>query len=606
MSGSPAETTLDNLRARFLAARVGDHWEGRLSSSALASATASIALSLGGWDELANRGVAWLMGTQNDDGGWGDTALSLSNISTTALGWAALTVVPAAGTRNHVARAAAYMERHAGGLDPDSLTQAIKRRYGKDHTFSVPILTVLAIAGLLGEHGWSRVPQLPFELAYFPQRWYSMLQLPVVSYALPALIGIGQARHAKNPSKNPFARILRDRVRQATLQKLLKIQPSNGGFLEATPLTSFVTMSLIIAGEGDHAVARKGLDFLERSVRADGSWPIDTNLSTWLTTLGVSALSAAPEFTLDSQQRAATSAWLLSQQFRQEHPYTAAAPGGWAWTNLPGGVPDADDTAGALLALRALADPTPDILEAARLGVLWLVDLQNRDGGIPTFCRGWGALPFDRSSPDLTAHALRAWQAWRLLLPLAESRRVADATGRALRYLESVQRSDGSWPPLWFGNQHAPHDVNLSYGTARVLMALSDLPADASPLAEQSAELWLLNAQGMDGGWGGAPGLPPSIEETAVAVSALAFRRRRRNLAASDDSLRAITRGVDWLVSATGQGFRTEPSPIGFYFAKLWYFEDLYPLIFSLEALGHVAALDLHNASDPVVHQSGP
>jgi squalene-hopene/tetraprenyl-beta-curcumene cyclase len=602
MRRSPVETTLNNLRARFLSARVGDHWEGRLSSSALASATASIALSLGGRDELANRGVAWLMEAQNDDGGWGDTALSLSNISTTALGWAALTVGPAADAQNHVDRAAAYMERHAGGLDPESLTQAIKRRYGKDHTFSVPILTVLAIAGLLGEHGWSRVPQLPFELACFPQRWYNLLQLPVVSYALPALIGIGQARHAKNPTKNPVSRIFRDGVRQATLQKLLKIQPSNGGFLEATPLTSFVTMSLIVAGQADHPVACKGLDFLERSVRADGSWPIDTNLSTWLTTLGVNALSAGPGPTLNVQQRAATSAWLLSQQFREEHLYTGAAPGGWAWTNLPGGVPDADDTAGALLAVRALTDPTPDILEAARLGVLWLVNLQNRDGGIPTFCRGWGALSFDRSSPDLTAHALRAWQRWRLLLPPAESRRVADATGRALRYLESVQRSDGSWAPLWFGNQHAPDDVNLTYGTARVLLALAELAADAAPLAEQAAELWLLNAQGTDGGWGGAPGLPSSIEETAVAVSALAFRGRRRNIAASDDPARAIMRGIDWLVSATEQGFRTEPSPIGFYFAKLWYFEDLYPLVFSLEALRHVAALDLQKAPNPVAY----
>jgi squalene-hopene/tetraprenyl-beta-curcumene cyclase len=28
-----------------------------------------------------------------------------------------------------------------------------------------------------------------------------------------------------------------------------------------------------------------------------------------------------------------------------------------------------------------------------------------------------------------------------------------------------------------------------------------------------------------------------------------------------------------------------EPSPIGFYFAKLWYFERLYPLIFAVAAL---------------------
>ena len=33
-------------------------------------------------------------------------------------------------------------------------------------------------------------------------------------------------------------------------------------------------------------------------------------------------------------------------------------------------------------------------------------------------------------------------------------------------------------------------------------------------------------------------------------------------------------------------GTFTEPSPIGFYFAKLWYFEKLYPIIFTVAALG--------------------
>jgi squalene-hopene/tetraprenyl-beta-curcumene cyclase len=34
-----------------------------------------------------------------------------------------------------------------------------------------------------------------------------------------------------------------------------------------------------------------------------------------------------------------------------------------------------------------------------------------------------------------------------------------------------------------------------------------------------------------------------------------------------------------------------EPSPIGFYFAKLWYFERLYPLIFTVAALRRAAQL---------------
>ena len=32
-----------------------------------------------------------------------------------------------------------------------------------------------------------------------------------------------------------------------------------------------------------------------------------------------------------------------------------------------------------------------------------------------------------------------------------------------------------------------------------------------------------------------------------------------------------------------------EPSPIGFYFAKLWYYEKLYPLIFAAEAFRRAA-----------------
>ena len=77
---------------------------------------------------------------------------------------------------------------------------------------------------------------------------------------------------------------------------------------------------------------------------------------------------------------------VLAQQFRSPHPYTNAAPGGWAWTDLPGGVPDADDT-GALLALHNLGDIDATVRSAASAGIRWLLDLQNHDGGIPTFCR---------------------------------------------------------------------------------------------------------------------------------------------------------------------------------------------------------------------------
>ena len=145
-----------------------------------------------------------------------------------------------------------------------ALARAIIARYGKDRTFSVPILTACALAGRLGagKAAWRRVLPLPFELAAFPPRWYAVLRLPVVSYALPALIAIGYARHFHAPPLNPLVHALRNLCRDRVLDRLETIQPANGGFLEATPLTSFVVMSL--AGSGRVQAATEGDVLLDR------------------------------------------------------------------------------------------------------------------------------------------------------------------------------------------------------------------------------------------------------------------------------------------------------------------------------------------------------
>lgn len=494
-------------------------------------------------------------------------------------------------------------------IDPDQLARAIIARYGKDRTFSVPILTMCALAGRLGtgRDAWKHVIPLPFELAACPHPWFAALRLPVVSYALPALIAIGQARHHHSPSRNPVARLARHLTREATLRKLTHIQPKNGGFLEATPLTSFVTMSLAGSGQVNHPVTKRCVDFLAASQRADGSWPIDTNLATWVTTLAVNAMSDCgtrnAECGIDLPTRARLKQWLLSQQYRTVHPYTHAAPGGWAWTDLPGGVPDADDTAGALLALRNLGPIDDATREAAIAGVTWLLDLQNRDGGIPTFCRGWGALPFDQSSADITAHAVRAWAAWWDFLPTATglNERVKMAIVNALSFLLRTQGSDGSWTPLWFGNQFAPDEHNPVYGTAKVLMALAAqeiriawFHGDSGKRAATRGTEWLLVAQNEDGSWGGVRGVVASVEETALAVEAITAvlsKKPKPTDIAHERLSTAVARGTKWLIEKVESGEWTKPSPIGFYFAKLWYYEKLYPMIFTVGALNRIQSV---------------
>ena len=69
------------------------------------------------------------------------------------------------------------------------MRQAIADRYGKDRTFSVPILTMLSLAGRLGADPWRLVPQLPFELAACPHRWFQWLRLPVGSKHHPRSAG---------------------------------------------------------------------------------------------------------------------------------------------------------------------------------------------------------------------------------------------------------------------------------------------------------------------------------------------------------------------------------------------------------------------------------
>ena len=107
----------------------------------------------------------------------------------------------------------------------------------------------------------------------------------------------------------------------------------------------------------------------------------------------------------------------------------------------------------------------------------------------------------------------------------------------------------------------------------------------ADPAAHRGLE-WLRRAQNPDGGWGGDFGIKSSVEETALAAEVLlSLETNAKSI--SEPSLRAL----EWLLERTDRGTWMEPSPIGFYFAKLWYFEKLYPMIFTVAALRRAADL---------------
>lgn len=645
-----ARIALDQLRGELLQERHPQgHWVGQLSASALSTATAISAMGAvlihrsrdtGSQTELReriNRGLTYLSDQQNSDGGFGDTDRSHSNIATSYLVLAASAIADTATGRalpeDTISKLKEYIEQ-AGGID------GLRARYGTDKTFVVPILCNMAIAGLVS---WDEVAALPFEAAVFPQSMYRLLQMPVVSYAIPALVAIGQARHFHGRKAFFPLRWLRAASVQRTMKVLRRMQPDSGGYLEATPLTSFVVMSLAATGRCDHEVSQHGLRFLLDSMTEDGSWPIDTNLATWVTSLSMHALACDPndDGNWCTEQLLL---WHLDCQHKERHPFTGAEPGGWGWSDLSGAVPDSDDTPAAILALSSArrwmdTEQRNESQAAIAAGVGWLDKLQNRDGGWPTFCKGWGRLPFDRSSNDLTAHAMRAIRA-ALESKAIDPNVLRPRYAHAFRFLEQHQRDDGSWLPLWFGNQDHPEESNPIYGTAKVL-GIGALQVGLDDEAVRRGCEYLVSNQNPDGGWGGGPSvvqwfqLPESqnsassLEESALAVDALltvllgaakpgknSFRNHldhrgvdtscidqvleeeenegltgenptSTNLGGGNLAIcQAIIRGVEFLLRHVDHGRHRQPWPIGFYFAKLWYHEKLYPLIFTTAALG--------------------
>ena len=561
----------DDAYARLMQRRTSNGmWEGWLSSSAISTSVSIFALQRIDSKRYASYiadGVRWLHATIKADGSWGDSVESPSNMTATLLTYVSLYAVGQAPIQ-----AREYLDKQFQGHSEEALVEGVLRYYGKDLTFSVPILAMCTLAGVISS--WKKIPTFPFELATLPQRLFRYLNMPVVSYAIPALIAIGicQLKH-----KGGLLRPLRQLFIPKAMQVLQRMQPADGGFLEAAPLTAFVSMCLAEAGYRDHEVTQRCAHFLTTTVRTEKlqtdattsicSWPIDTNLSGWVTSL------SAKVFCGSNAEKDRLTQIIQHNATADVHPFTGAIPGGWGWSDLSGSVPDGDDTSAALVALYHLSgEPT----EAVENGLRWLIELQNNDGGMPTFCKGWGKLPFDRSTPDITAHAMLAMGLWLPSLQGDLRKDVEKAYDRMLHWLRGTVQ-EGGWVPLWFGDQDASDEKAPVYGTATVVDYLmqSGRPEGAQLAVQQIP--FLLNCQNEDGGWGGNRGVSSKVTYTSRVLAALAHF--------PEQYADTKQRGWDYLYRRYQAGTLYNQEPVGLYFSRLWYSEELYNVTFLLHAL---------------------
>lgn len=214
-------------------------------------------------------------------------------------------------------------------------------------------------------------------------------------------------------------------------------------------------------------------------------------------------------------------------------------------------------------ALRALhiLDVPPEH-ESIRLGVRWLYSMQNSDGSWPTFVRN-SRMPFDHDDPYITAQVLSA------LATTGSENREGKQVQRALSYLRKKQHEDGSFDSLWF-RAH-------TRGTAAALEALVDIGLKNDQMAHRAAG-WLESHQNADGGWSDGHGAASTAEETSWAVAALLYfdPERYRETAG---------RGVAWLVDHQRPDGGWDVAVIGLYYASLSYSNSFYALSYPLIAL---------------------
>ena len=232
-----------NLKDYLLNMREADGFFGSgLSDSPISTAIACVALKIADHQKYASQikaAEAWLEANCDGDGLYGDTIESPPNLTATYL---AVMALPTA------TRAKAYLESQFGSFAFEDVKRGLLAEYGKDLTFSVPLLALATASGFFedAEAAWRGMPRFPFEAAVLPEGMFKYMNLPVVSYAIPALICVGLAQ--LNHTKEGFIKSLRSLAVKKALRVLEAKQPEDGGFLEAAPLTGFCAICLCAAG----------------------------------------------------------------------------------------------------------------------------------------------------------------------------------------------------------------------------------------------------------------------------------------------------------------------------------------------------------------------
>ena len=642
------ELTLEALsEARLALDRASEHllslqddagwWRGELQTNVTMDAEDMLLrefLGVRRADET-ERSAAWIRSQQRADGTWANFDGGPGELSTTIEAYWALRLAGDEPQAEHMLAAARFI-RESGGLE------------------RARVFTHVWLA-LFGLWSWERVPALPPEIVLLPPS-VPLNVYDFASWARQTIVALSivKARrpvhplpfdlrelHASGPPPTRRSRrrggraVARGRLWLRRLDRLLlayerrplaplrrlalvraerwivRRQEADGSWGGIQPPWVYSLIALSISGYPlDHPVLRRGLEGLERFMIEDrddsrgvGGPPGESRRleacqsPVWDTALSMLALADAglPE---DHPAIVAAASWLLGEEVRTPGDWAVRRPqlqpGGWAFEFANVNYPDVDDTVEVALALCPLAGTPPlgaRVDGAIGRAVRWVEGMQSSDGA-------WGA--FDANNTRTLVREL----------PFLDFGEVidepsADVTAHTIEMLgvlglgatPAAQRGvrwlidSQEADGSWFGRW----GVNHVYGTGAAVPGLIAAGVDPSEPCIRSAVAWLERHQNADGGWGEDPRSyddPAWIGRGPSTASQTAWALLA--LHAAGERSPALARGVAWLVSTQREdGGWDEPQYTGTGFPCDYYINyHLYRLAFPIMALGRCLSAD--------------
>ena len=623
-----AQVALGLARERLLSLQdEAGWWQGELQTNVTMDAEDMLLREFLGirradWTE---RSAAWIRSQQRADGTWANFHGGPGELSTTIEAYWALRLAGDPPEAEHMLAAASFI-RSEGGLE------------------SARVFTHVWLA-LFGLWPWERVPALPPEIVllapYAPLNIYDFAcwaRQTIVALSLvkafrpvrPLAFGLDElrageqapqdAKQATGSAKRAWLsrldaalRLYERRplplVRRLALARaerwIVRRQEADGSWGGIQPPWVYSLMALHLRGYPlEHPVMRRGVQGLDGFMVEDRDDAHGVGAPAgarrrleacqspvWDTALAMIALSdAGLPAGHPSLVRAA--GWLLDEEIRVRGDWAvrrpALEPSGWAFEFANDNHPDIDDTAEVVMALRRVAYPEPERLDAAvRRGIAWTVGMQSRDGGwgafdadnTRTLCR---ELPFcdfgeviDPPSADVTAHVVEMLG--------REGLHGRPEVRRGLSWLARNQERDGSWFGRW--------GANHVYGTGAALPAAVAAGIPPGDPKIRAAARWLERHQNDDGGWGEdlrSYDDPAWIGRGASTASQTAWALLALHAAGRSADAAEVQRALGFLAETQRpDGGWDEPWFTGTGFPGDFYINyHLYRLVFPISALG--------------------